>query len=48
MQSDWLNSVLSPVVYGDNALSINTQYKKKLKFFKNRVSTCLYTISIHQ
>ena len=26
MQSNWLNSVLSPVVYGDIALSINTQY----------------------
>ena len=26
MQSDWLNSALSPVVYGDIALSINTQY----------------------
>ena len=23
---DWLNSALSPVVYGDIALSINTQY----------------------
>ena len=27
MQSDWLNSALSPVVYGVTALSINTQYK---------------------
>ena len=26
MQSDGLNSALSPVVYGDIALSINTQY----------------------
>ena len=26
VQSDWLNSALSPVVYGDIALSINTQY----------------------
>ena len=26
MQLDWLNSALSPVVYGDIALSINTQY----------------------
>ena len=26
MKSDWLNSALSPVVYGDIALSINTQY----------------------
>ena len=26
MQSDWLNSALSPIVYGDIALSINTQY----------------------
>ena len=24
VQSDWLNSTLSPVVYGDIALSINT------------------------
>ena len=24
VQSDWLNSALSPVVYGDIALSINT------------------------
>ena len=28
MQSDGLNSALSPVVYGDIALSINTQYNK--------------------
>ena len=27
MQSDGLNTDLSPVVYGDIALSINTQYK---------------------
>ena len=26
VQSDWLNSPLSPVVYGDIAQSINTQY----------------------
>ena len=26
MQSDWLNSALSPVVYGDIVLNINTQY----------------------
>ena len=26
MQSDWLNSALNPVVYGDIAGSINTQY----------------------
>ena len=26
MQSDGFNSALSPVVYGDIALSINTQY----------------------
>ena len=26
MQADWLNSALTPVVYGDIALSINTQY----------------------
>ena len=26
MQSDGLNSVLSPVVYGDIVLSINAQY----------------------
>ena len=26
MQSDGLNTALSPVVYGDFALSINTQY----------------------
>ena len=26
MQSDGLNSALSPIVYGDIALSINTQY----------------------
>ena len=26
MQSDGFNSTLSPVVYGDNTLSINTQY----------------------
>ena len=26
VQFDWLNSALSPVVYGDIALSINTQY----------------------
>ena len=26
MQSDWLNSALGSVVYGDIALSINTQY----------------------
>ena len=29
MQSDGLNSALSPVVYGDIALSINTQYNTK-------------------
>ena len=29
MQSDWLNSALSPVVYGDIVLSINTQYNTK-------------------
>ena len=28
MQLDWLNSTLSPVVCGDIALSINTQYIK--------------------
>ena len=32
MQSDWLNSALSPVVYGDIALSINTQYKMGAKW----------------
>ena len=26
VQSDWLNSAFSPAVYGDIALSINTQY----------------------
>ena len=26
MQSDWLTSALSPIVYGDIALSINTHY----------------------
>ena len=30
VQWDWLNSALSPVVYGDIALSINT-YKKMCK-----------------
>ena len=30
MQSDGLNSALSPVVYGDIALSINTQYNTML------------------
>ena len=30
MQSDGFNSALSPVVYGDIGLSINTHYKKKL------------------
>ena len=29
MQSDGFNSALSPVVYGDIALSINTQYNKR-------------------
>ena len=29
MQSDRLNSALSPVVYGDIALSIHTQYNTK-------------------
>ena len=29
--ADWLNSALSPVVYGDIALSINTQYNTKKK-----------------
>ena len=33
MQLDWLNSALSPVVYGDIALSINTQYKVKQSSF---------------
>ena len=31
MQSNGLNSTLSPVVYGDIALSINTQYSTKLQ-----------------
>ena len=31
MQSDGLNSTLSPVVYGGIALSINTQYNTILK-----------------
>ena len=31
VQWDWLNSALSPVVYGDIALSINTYKKKKKK-----------------
>ena len=26
VESDWLNNTLSPVVYGDIALSINTHY----------------------
>ena len=30
MQSDGFNSALSPVVYGDIALSINTQYNTTL------------------
>ena len=30
MQSDGLNSALSPVIYGDIARSINTQYKKNM------------------
>ena len=39
MQSDWFDSTLSPVVYGDIALSINTQYnavqyKEKLQWSK--------------
>ena len=29
MQSDGLNSALSPVVYGDIPLNINTQYNTK-------------------
>ena len=29
MQSDGLNGTLSPVVYGDIGLSINTQYNTK-------------------
>ena len=29
MQSNWLNSALSPVVYGDIVLSINTQYNNR-------------------
>ena len=29
MQSDEFNSILSPVVYGDIALSINIQYNTK-------------------
>ena len=31
MQSDGFNSALSPVVYGDIALSINNQYNTILK-----------------
>ena len=34
VQSDWLNSALSPVVYGDIALSINTQYKIQSRIMK--------------
>ena len=30
VQSDGFNSALSPVVYGDTALSINTQYNLKM------------------
>ena len=38
VQSDGFNSALSPVVYGDIALSINTQYKKKEK--KDTICYC--------
>ena len=31
MQSDGFNSVLSPVVYGDIALCIHTQYNKYIE-----------------
>ena len=43
VQSDWLNSAFSPVVYGDIALSINTQYNTILirNKYKLRVSTCI-------
>ena len=30
MQSDGFNSALSPVVYGDIALSVNTQYNTNM------------------
>ena len=36
MQSDGLNSALSPVVYGDIALSINTQYNTTTNTSENR------------
>ena len=32
MQSDGLNSALSPVVYGDIALSIKYKYNTKIKY----------------
>ena len=43
MQSDGLNSALSPVVHGDIALSINTQYNRSENFcglFLNFCSQC--------
>ena len=36
MQSDGLNSPLSPSVYGDIVLSINTQYNTKKKRFGHK------------
>ena len=41
MQSNWLNSTLNPVVHGDIALSINTQYNTHLD------NTHLYMIHLY-
>ena len=46
MQSDWINNDLSPVVYGDIALSINTQYKKKKKKKKKIVEAMGHVICV--
>ena len=41
VQLDWLNSALSPVVYGDIALSINTQYNTiMLMFYDHSLVFC--------
>ena len=43
VQSDGFNSALSPVVYGDIALSINTQYNTKIKVKVNLLYTFCFS-----
>ena len=50
MQSDWLNSALSPVVYGDIALSIKVNMQNTHKYIRSFISwykfECLLTSNL--